>query len=409
MNISVEVNANLDIGQMKSEVVERKGIGHPDTLADGIAEVVSRSYSNYCLENFGYILHHNADKTGILGGAAIARFGGGEIISPITVNINGRFSTRLGNHSIPCEEIIHKATREYIKSILVNINGDNHLQIQTRLNAASSPGFVDVSSTKKASRRFWFEPRDIYDLSELSHLHSNDTSCGVGYAPLSPLEKYVLNIEKTLNSADLKEQNPQFGTDIKIMGVRHCRTIGITAAIPLIDSFTNSVDEYLEYLKIARKVIFELAPKDYDVELHVNTRDKPELPELYLTVTGSSIESGDEGLVGRGNRPNGLITPMRLMSIEGANGKNPVYHIGKLYNVLADRIAWALHYKTGEHINVVLVSQSGRDLVDPWFVSVAHTGKSELSQRQIQNAVEKVFGDLNDIRRDILLDQVPLY
>jgi S-adenosylmethionine synthetase len=68
-------------------------------------------------------------------------------------------------------------------------------------------------------------------------------------------------------------------------------------------------------------------------------RDIPDRDELYLTYTGSSIESGDEGVVGRGNRVTGLITPLRPMNIEGASGKNPVYHVGKLYNLAAQRIA----------------------------------------------------------------------
>lgn len=37
------------------EVVERKGLGHPDTLADGIAEIVEIEYAKYCLNMFGYI------------------------------------------------------------------------------------------------------------------------------------------------------------------------------------------------------------------------------------------------------------------------------------------------------------------------------------------------------------------
>jgi S-adenosylmethionine synthetase len=56
------------------EVVERKGAGHPDTLADGVAEAISRAYSRYCLDGFGAILHHNTDKTSLLGGAAHVRF-----------------------------------------------------------------------------------------------------------------------------------------------------------------------------------------------------------------------------------------------------------------------------------------------------------------------------------------------
>ena len=50
------------------EVVERKGIGHPDTLADGISESISRELCNQYLEEFGQILHHNVDKVLIIAG-----------------------------------------------------------------------------------------------------------------------------------------------------------------------------------------------------------------------------------------------------------------------------------------------------------------------------------------------------
>jgi S-adenosylmethionine synthetase len=79
-----------------------------------------------------------------------------------------------------------------------------------------------------------------------------------------------------------------------------------------------------------------------EVEVAVNTADSETEAGIYLTVTGLSAESGDDGQVGRGNRVNGLITPYRPMSLEAAAGKNPVTHVGKLYNLVASRIAHAL-------------------------------------------------------------------
>jgi S-adenosylmethionine synthetase len=95
-------------------------------------------------------------------------------------------------------------------------------------------------------------------------------------------------------------------------------------------------------------------------------RDLPEQDELYLTYTGSSIESGDEGVVGRGNRVNGMITPLRPMSVEGASGKNPVYHVGKLYSLAARRLAERLSEATGDYAEVHLVSATGQRLDRPW-------------------------------------------
>ncbi|MFE7932946.1 methionine adenosyltransferase [Streptomyces sp. NPDC057456] len=100
------------------EVVERKGAGHPDTLADGVAEAISRAYSRYCLEEFGAILHHNTDKTSLLGGAANVRFGHGELTAPIQVLVNGRITAALGDHTIPVADLVTTAARDYFASAL---------------------------------------------------------------------------------------------------------------------------------------------------------------------------------------------------------------------------------------------------------------------------------------------------
>lgn len=56
---------------LPTEIVERKGLGHPDSLADGLANAISVAYSQYCLDKFGYVLHHNVDKLYIGGGMFI--------------------------------------------------------------------------------------------------------------------------------------------------------------------------------------------------------------------------------------------------------------------------------------------------------------------------------------------------
>ena len=65
------------------EIVERKGVGHPDTICDALAETLSVALSRFYLDRFGAILHHNVDKALLWGGAARPRFGGGEVLQPI--------------------------------------------------------------------------------------------------------------------------------------------------------------------------------------------------------------------------------------------------------------------------------------------------------------------------------------
>ncbi|PIZ43628.1 hypothetical protein COY33_01180, partial [candidate division WWE3 bacterium CG_4_10_14_0_2_um_filter_42_7] len=177
------------------EFVERKGLGHPDTLSDSLAEYLSVEYSLYTKDRFGAILHHNFDKIGLLGGSSYVKFGMGYLINPIRVLLNGRASTRFGNELIPVEKLLIKWSKEFLASKLPQINVNKDLEFHYNLSNKSSPGKTDLQEASYGTRKYWFEPRSLDDLQELKHLVSNDTSLGVGFAPLSQLEKFILEIE----------------------------------------------------------------------------------------------------------------------------------------------------------------------------------------------------------------------
>lgn len=355
------------------EIVERKGSGHPDTLADGLAEALSISFSNYCLEKFGAVLHHNFDKVGLLGGSSYVTFGKGYLTSPIRVLVNGRISTRFADEIIPTRKLLVEWTKEFFRNNLPLIDPDEDLDFHLNLSKQSSPGKTYEKEAKKSARQRWFEPESLADLPEFNRLASNDTSLGVGYAPSSTLEKTVLRVENELNSHKFREKHPWMGSDIKVMGFRDKDRLFLTICIPQIARYVKDLNEYKSHLSVTREFVSvlikeECGSKDY--ELHINTRDNYELAELYLTAIGSSVESGDEGLAGRGNRVNKLISPTKPMSMEGSCGKNPVYHIGKVYYAAAFEIANRIYEQLGIENEVYLISQSGRDLLDPWIVAV---------------------------------------
>ena len=89
-------------------------------------------------------------------------------------------------------------------------------------------------------------------------------------------------------------------------------------------------------------------------------------------MTGSSAEAGDDGEVGRGNRVNGLITPHRPMTMEATAGKNPVSHVGKLYNIVASRIANRIvgEISDAEAATCTMVSRIGDPIDQPAIVEV---------------------------------------
>jgi S-adenosylmethionine synthetase len=387
------------------EFVELKGRGHPDTLSDALAENLSINYSKYTLNRFGAILHHNFDKVGLLGGSSYVAFGRGYLTNPIRVLINGRISRKFADEVIPVQKLLTHWTKVFFKRRLPLVDVDEHLDIHLNLSNQSSPGKTYEKESKKSARSRWFEPKSFADLPELKRPFANDTSLGVGYAPFSKLERLVLKIEQTLNSDKFKKKFPWMGSDIKILGFRHNDSYFLTICVPQIANFVKSLGEYKNNKIKTRieieKILYKFSIKDY--ELSINTRDNHSLRELYLTATGSSIESGDEGLAGRGNRINGLISPMRPMSMEGSFGKNPVNHIGKVYYIAAFDIADKIYKELRVPNEVFLASQSGRNLLDPWVVSVAlPTNFSDISS--VKKLVEKEVKSIPKIT-DLLLKQ----
>lgn len=398
----------IDFPKTNFEFIERKGSGHPDTLADELAEFLSNNYSQFTLKNFGAILHHNFDKVGLLGGSSFVTFGKGGMIKPIRVLLNGRASLKFGKKMIPVEKLLIKWTKQYFKVKFPLLNVNKNLEFHNNLSNQSSPGKTNENAAKKGTRQFWFEPRSLNDLQELKKLISNDTSLGVGYAPGSDLEKLVLEIEYNLNSQAYKLKNPWIGSDIKILGFRMKDDYEITMCIPQIANYVHSIRDYKDNLSKAKKDILEIANKNGVMSLiiNVNTRDNYDLCEIYLTAIGSSIESGDEGLVGRGNRINAVISPNHPMSMEGACGKNPVYHIGKLYYVVAMKIASEINKKFGVYNEVFLASQSGRDLLDPWITLIALP--KGIDKKQIEKIVTHEIKNIPKITLNIVNNQIKL-
>ncbi len=292
------------------------------------------------------------------------------MVDPIRVLLNGRASLKFGEEEIPVEKMLVDWTKEFMKEKFPLLDVNKDLKFIYNLSTKSSPGKTDEKAADKGTRKYWFEPRNLDDIQETKKLLSNDTSLGVGFYPLSNLEKFILDMEKKLNA--YSKENPWMGTDIKILAFNNGEEYDVTMCIPQVANYVKSIDEYKNNIDKAKEYILSIA-REHDIKnisLSINTRDNFDLNELYLTAIGSSIESGDEGLVGRGNRVNGLITPMRPMSMEGASGKNPVYHIGKVYYILANNIAKKIFDKYGVYNETYVASQSGRDLLDPWIVSI---------------------------------------
>jgi len=359
-------------------IVERKGHGHPDTLADHLAERLSVVYSRYTRANFGAILHHNFDKLALLGGACEVRYGGGQMLDPVRVLVNGRAAGSCGGTQIPLEELVTETVRDFFHERLPEL--DEHLKIELNITSNPSPGAVHTDEGSAPERTKWFDPGSVEDLRERRVRMANDTSLGTGYAPANRFEQFVKDlVDRFTTPNDFTREHSWCGSDVKLMGYATAEEIDVVTCVPQKSMFVGSRQQYLDNKEIVagecRRFAAERFP-DLPANFRINVRDIPTRDELYLTLTGSSIESGDEGLVGRGNRVSGLITPLRPMNVEGANGKNPVYHVGKLYNIAAVRLAQALYEATGSYAEVHMVSATGQRLDRPWRVLIRTGAKS---------------------------------
>jgi len=358
------------------EIVERKGTGHPDTICDNLAEELSAALCKLYLEEFGFVQHHNVDKALLVGGVAEPKFGGGEIITPIEIYLVGRAIKEKDGKPLPVDELAIEVAKDWLRKNIKNLDADKHVIITPKIR----PGSKDLVELFER-----FAKKGEVPLA-------NDTSFAVGYAPFDDLERVVYNTERYLNSEEFKKEHPYLGEDIKVMGVRLGDKIRITIAAAFVDKFVSDVNDYLDKKELIRQKALENAAKytDKEVEIFINTADNPKDGSVYITVTGTSAEAGDDGQVGRGNRPNGLITPYRPMTLEAAAGKNPVSHVGKIYSAVAGIIANRVvkEIEEIEEAYVYLVSQIGKPITEPQACDVKIRTKRDI--KGIDELIKKI-------------------
>lgn len=380
------------------ETIERKGIGHPDTIADTLAAKISQAYSKYTYAKLdGIILHHQIDKLMVVGGKTEVTFGHGRFIEPIRIIVAGRATYSYKNKKIPIDSVIKTTILAYFKENFPLVSVKNII-IENYLTNYAGPGTILQSKGAIANM---FNPKKKNQVRGYEKLVANDTSYCVAYAPCSPLEISVLAVEKYLNDIKTKKVYPWLGTDIKIMAVRNYKDVSITMCIPQIAKYVASLNRYIENLNLISKVIYQKFSDmlfSYKVNLSINTKDDYDKTSVYLTVSGASL-SGDIGVVGRGNRANGLITSNRPMSMEGTNGKNPKYYAGFIYANLTKRISSRIFNSSKKPCIVEIVSQNGGLLKDPWQIRVVTEENTNIVKEIIKNElsnIEKITLDFID-------------
>jgi S-adenosylmethionine synthetase len=397
--ITVEVLSGKPVSDHEVEIVERKGVGHPDSICDAIMDRVSIALSKEYQKQFGAILHHNIDKAFLVAGDAEIRLGGGRVTDPMRLIFGDRATYSLNGKSIPINDIAISTAKRWIKEHLRFVDPDEHVVYDVQIKQGS-PELVDIFS------------RDVPG--------ANDTSAAVGYAPLTETERLVLSTENYMNSPAFKALFPEAGEDIKVMGFRRGKELNLTAAVAFVDRFVDSEDAYFRRKGQMHEAVEEFISGEVKtlgrVSLSLNTLDQRGrgLGGMYLSVTGTSAESGDSGQIGRGNKVNGVIALNRPMGTEAAAGKNPVSHVGKIYTVMTHQVAARIYQEVRgvREVYVWMLSQIGSPIDQPKVaaaqVILEKRARQSAATRKVREILERELAGISALTRQLAEGAFPV-
>jgi S-adenosylmethionine synthetase len=390
MQLMIETLRATPIAHRRMELVERKGLGHPDTICDALVEAISLGLNRMYLERAGAILHYNVDKALLVAGQCEKEFGRGTLQRPIELIVGDRATDHFRGQGLPLEETAREAVDRWVAENLPHVRAGKDLLTRT----VFAPGSGELRAILPAS----------------VGIVSNDSAGVSGYAPLSPTEETVLAVERFLNGPDFKRQFPDSGQDVKVLGIRRDRRLSLTVAMPLLCSHIPAESAYFRRKDDVLAALTGRFPSDpFELEWRLNCLDQRGrgADGTYLTLLGTSAEDADSGQVGRGNRVNGLIAFARPAGGEAAAGKNPLAHVGKVYNVLSTRLAQLIHARCPalEEVYVHLATRIGTPVDQPWvgvqIVSSDGTSADDI-RPMVRDVVEAELGRMPDFCAELI-------
>jgi len=401
-NILVNGSKRMPLEKQPVEIVERKGVGHPDSMCDAIMDQVSVGLSRAYLDKFGTILHHNADKSLLVAGNVECRFGGGVVNDPMLLIFGDRATFEYDGESIPVEEIAIQTAKDWVRKNLRFVDPDVHMRYQVELKPGSQ-GLTDIFKRNECM------------------MGANDTSAAVGYAPMTRTENMVLDTERYVNSGDFKKRFPETGEDVKVMGYKNGNVLNLTVAMAFVDRFVDSEKDYMRKKADIQADVQEWANAKgafEKVNVYVNMLDVEGrgVDGVYLTVLGTCADGADSGQVGRGNKVNGVISLNRPIGTEAAAGKNPVSHVGKIYNALTHQIARSVCEQVPEveETYIWLLSQIGKPIDQPAIAAaqvVMNDGASldNNVQGRITEVIDGELANIEDFCKKLIYGKISVW
>jgi len=392
---------HIPLEEQEIEIVERKGLGHPDTICDSIMNEVSVNLCKEYLNKIGTIMHHNIDKSLLVAGEVEVRFGGGIVKKPMKLIFGDRATFKVDNIEIPVAEIAIQTAKDWFKKNLRFVDPEEHIKYQVEIQ----PGSQALTDIFRRGGKI---------------LEANDTSAAVGWAPLTKTEKMVLSLEKYLNSKDFKRRFPETGEDVKVMGFRRHRDLNLTISMAFVDRFISDEEQYFdrkaEVLEDIKRFVEKRSNGFDNVHMELNTLDAPNrgIDGVYLTVLGTSADGADSGQVGRGNRVNGLISLNRPQCSEAAAGKNPVSHVGKIYNLLTHKIADKIYSEVDgvREVYVWMLSKIGQPIDQPVITAIQLIPSSRSCfasiKRKVREIAEYELENIDKFSMDLAYGKIPI-
>ncbi|WP_144502492.1 methionine adenosyltransferase [Bacillus thuringiensis] len=384
MNIFVANSRKIPINQTVAEYVERKGEGHPDTLSDFTADIFVNNYIKKCWEKFTILEEHKkfpnlyADKINLAGAISNAQFGSFEIIEPVEAFLIGKVTKSVGKEKIEIDKIFEDSVFQVLHSILKHEDVSSNVNFYIKNNnlggADHQNGFYNPSSQEQ-----------LLSILEKESL-ANDTTIVTGYAPLSDTETLAIYLERAVNSSRFKGEFPFIGTDVKVLIARFANDYDITMCLPFHPELTHSVEFYYRSLSQVKEYLYNCIEefmykqhiKSSNINLSINTKDKGD--RVYLAPWGTALSKGDCGVVGRGNKYNGVISVSRPSSVEAPAGKNPNHFAGKIYTAIAQSISEIIYGKLNLENQTTIISKNGGNLENPAKVFVETVEDISLKQ-----------------------------
>jgi len=393
----IETLPGKPVAELDVEMVERKGVGHPDSICDAIMDRVSIVLSREYLSQFGHILHHNIDKAFLVAGEAEVRFGGGTIREPMKLIFGDRATFGIQGRELPIREIAIKTAKDWFRENLRFVD----------------PGGADELDGPHVTYQLEIKPgsAELVDIFNRDTTGANDTSAAVGYWPMTETERLVRETEQFINSRTFKEDFPEAGEDVKVMGVRLERELRLTAAVAFVDRFIDSEARYFQRKRELYDAVMQFLSSRTTMDriiFDLNTLDEPGrgLGGVYLSVLGTSAESGDSGQIGRGNKVNGVIAINRPMGTEAAAGKNPVSHVGKIYTIFTHQVAQKVYEEVDgvREVYIWMVSQIGKPIDQPVTAAqiILRKGMRRAPvERRVRDVVDRELAGINVFSREL--------